>query len=66
MKVHIPDLPDDASTEARFLAIARAVVHTTPAEAAEREQEHEASKEARGVKKRGPKKGAAPKHKRKD
>ncbi len=58
------NLPADASTEERFLAVARAVIGTTPAELAELERAHEASKEERGVQKRGPKKGTAPKHRR--
>jgi hypothetical protein len=57
MRLRIPSLPDDASTEERFLAIARTVVNTTPAELAEEEALHEESKAARGVKKRGPAKG---------
>lgn len=66
MKIRIRHQTEEATTEQRFLAIARAVVTTTPAELAAREAKHEASKERRGVHKRGPANGTVPKHKRKD
>lgn len=66
MRLDIPDLPEDASTQDRFLAIAQAVVTTTPAEATERERQGQEEREAKGLKKPGPSKGVAPKHKRKD
>lgn len=59
-------LPEDADHKARFLAVVHAVVNTTPEQFRELDAEHEASKEARGVGKRGPKKGTTPKHLRKE
>lgn len=66
MRLRILHQPEEATTEQRFLAIARAVVTTTPAQLAERESAHEESKAARGVRKRGPAKGSTPRHKLKD
>jgi len=55
----IPNLPEDASPQERFMLMAQAVVNTTPAEIREREAAEEKARLAAGKQKPGRKKAVA-------
>jgi len=65
MKIPPSDLPEELSAQERFLRIARRVVTTTPEQLAEREAAEQEARRVRGLKRPGPPKGTAPRHKAK-